>query len=92
MESLKRSHLIGKKSEVASDSTVTPRGEPLAGSSQPKARPFNQEEINRILKVGNCIPCHESYEDPIYQNIEKSYAFEKTLDHRNLRSSILGTP
>jgi hypothetical protein len=66
------------------------RGEPLAGISQPGARLFNQEEINRILKVGNCLPCHEKYNDPIYQDIRKSYLFEKTLDHRTLRASILG--
>jgi hypothetical protein len=65
------------------------RGEPLAGVSQPGARPFNQGEINRILKVGNCIPCHNEYDDPIYQDMKKSYLFEKSLNHRNLRKRIL---
>ena len=47
------------------------------------------EEINRILKVGNCFPCHEKYNDPIYQDMKKSYLFAKTLEHRNLRARIL---
>ncbi len=68
---------------------VSMRGEILAGSHQPNARPFNQKEIIRILRVGNCIPCHDRYDDPIYQDIKKSYAFESTIKHRQLREKIL---
>ncbi len=70
---------------------VSIRGEILAGSHQLNARPFNQEEIVKILKVGNCIPCHDQYDDPIYQNIKKSYSFERTLEHRQLRKRILSS-
>ena len=77
------------RSQLAPQARLTLRGEPLAGISQPGARLFNQEEINRILKVGNCLPCHEKYNDSIYQDMKKSYSFEKTLDHRNLRARIL---
>ncbi|MEK9628515.1 MAG: hypothetical protein VW455_05800 [Nitrospinota bacterium] len=70
---------------------VSMRGEILAGSSQQNARPFNQKEIIRILRVGNCIPCHEDYDDPIYQDIKKSYTFESTLEHRQLRQEILNS-
>ena len=70
---------------------VSMRGEVLAGSHQLKARPFNQKEIVRILRVGNCIPCHYRYDDPIYQDIKKSYAFESTLEHRQLREQILNS-
>ena len=70
---------------------VSMRGEVLAGSHQFKARPFNQKEIVRILRVGNCIPCHYRYDDPIYQDIKKSYAFESTLEHRQLREQILNS-
>ena len=87
---LVRTDIISGRSQLAPKARLTMRGEPLAGISQPGARLFNQEEINRILKVGNCLPCHEKYNDPIYQDMRKSYLFEKTLDHRTLRASILG--
>ncbi|MFQ5450820.1 MAG: hypothetical protein ACE5E9_09330 [Nitrospinaceae bacterium] len=89
MDPLVRSDIVRHKSDFAPDAKVTLRGEPLAGSSQSGARPFNQEEIARILRVGNCIPCHDRYNDPIYRNIQKSYAFEKKLAHRRLRDKIL---
>lgn len=73
------------------EAKVSMRGESLAGTHQAKARLFNQEEIIRILKVGNCIPCHDQYDDPIYQNIKKSYTFESTLKHRQLREKILSS-
>jgi len=73
------------------EAKVSIRGEVLAGSHQLKARPFNQKEIIRILRVGNCIPCHDRYGDRIYQDINKSYAFENTLEHRQLREQILNS-
>jgi hypothetical protein len=87
---LVRTDIISGRSQLAPKARLTMRGEPLGGISQSGARLFNQEEINRILKVGNCLPCHEKYNDPIYQNMTKSYLFEKTLDHRTLRTRILG--
>ena len=84
-----RTEIIFGRSQLAPKARVTLRGEPLAGVSQPDARPFNQQEINRILRVGNCLPCHDKNDDPIYQDMQKSYLFEKTLDHRNLRKLIL---
>ena len=78
-----------KASKFDPEAKVSMRGESLAGSHQLNARPFNQKEIVRILKVGNCIPCHDEYDDPIYQNINKSYAFEGTMKHRKLREKIL---
>jgi hypothetical protein len=89
---LVRTEIVSGRSRLSPNAMVTPRGEPVAGVSQSGARPFNQREINRILKVGNCIPCHDRYDDPIYQNMSKSYAFERTLDHRNLRERILNQP
>ena len=86
---LNRSDQVKHKSDHAPDAKVTVRGEPVAGTTQEGARPLNQEEIVRILRVGNCIPCHDRYNDPIYQNIEKSYQFEKKVDHRKLRNRIL---
>ena len=86
---LNRTDIISGRSQLAPKARLTMRGEALAGISQPSARLFNQEEINRIFKVGNCLPCHDQYSDPIYQDMKKSYLFEKTMDHRNLRQRIL---
>ncbi|MBC8283333.1 MAG: hypothetical protein H8E32_05920 [Nitrospinae bacterium] len=80
-----------KASDFDPQAKVSMRGEILAGSHQLNARPFNQKEIVRILKVGNCIPCHDQYNDPIYQDIKKSYSFEGTLEHRQLREKILNS-
>ena len=89
VDPLNRSDKMLKASQFDPQAKVSMRGESLAGTHQPTARTFNQKEINRILRVGNCIPCHDSYEDPIYQDIKKSYRFERTLDHRHLREKIL---
>lgn len=86
-----RSNLQIKASAFDPQAKVTMRGEILAGSHQPNARPFNQKEIVKILKAGNCIPCHDQYDDPIYQDINKSYAFQRTLEHRQLRDRILNS-
>ncbi len=89
VEPVIRSEIVQHQSGYAPDAKVTIRGEPLAGTGQTGARPLNQEEITRILRVGNCIPCHDRYADPIYQNMGKSYAFEKKIAHRKLRNKIL---
>lgn len=89
VEPLNRSDIMRKASQFEPQAKVSVRGESLAGTHQQKARTFNQAEINRILRVGNCIPCHDSYNDPIYQNIKNSYHFASTQDHRRLRENIL---
>ena len=63
---------------------VTPQGKQIASNSHVGARPFNQKEINRILKVGTCLPCHDKYEDPIYRNIYDSYKKANTPKHKKL--------
>ncbi|MGP0628485.1 hypothetical protein ACTRW9_02120 [Nitrospina sp. 32_T5] len=77
------------KSHLGPSAAVTIRGEPVAGTGQPNARPLNQSEILRTLRVGNCIPCHDAYDDPVYRNLGKSYEFEKKIQHRRLRDRIL---
>ena len=89
IDPLDRTDKMLKASQFDPKAKVSMRGEPLAGTNQLKARTFNQEEIIRVLRVGNCIPCHDRYNDPIYQDINKSYAFARTMDHRRLREKIL---
>jgi hypothetical protein len=53
------------------DGYVKIDGTPLQKSARPELRPFNGEELARILRVGQCLPCHKSYEDPVYKNYDK---------------------
>ncbi|MFQ5483616.1 MAG: hypothetical protein ACE5ER_12760, partial [Nitrospinaceae bacterium] len=68
---------------------VTPQGQAVAGVHQPGARLFNQEELNRILKVGACLPCHGSYGDRIYRDMEKSYKTAATSKHQKRMEKVL---
>ena len=86
---LVRSNRVLNKSKYGPRTKVTQQGQAIAGAGQPGARPFNQEEITRILKVGNCIPCHSRYSDRIYRDMEKSYQFANNIKHRRLRDKIL---
>jgi hypothetical protein len=89
MKAMDHTAEIAQQSDHSPAAKVTMKGKILAGTNQPDARPFNQREINRILKVGNCLPCHNQYNDPIFQNMGNSYKFESTIDHQNLRKRIL---
>ncbi len=50
------------------DAFVTIDGKPLQHGSRADLRPFNGEEIRRILRVGLCLPCHRDLDDPAYRN------------------------
>jgi hypothetical protein len=51
---------------VGFDSFVSIDGTPLQLTSRPDLRPFNGEELQRILRIGLCLECHRDYNDPIY--------------------------
>lgn len=57
---------------VGFDNFVTIDGEPLQHGSREDLRPFNGSELQRILRVGLCLDCHSSYEDPAYRNYTPS--------------------
>ena len=52
---------------VPLDAYVTIEGKPLQYSSRPDVRPFNREELDRILRVGLCVGCHDRYDDPVWK-------------------------
>ncbi|WP_035588447.1 hypothetical protein [Hippea jasoniae] len=54
------------------DSFVDINGNRLQDVSIKGQRPFNKEELMRILKAGSCIECHNSYYDKIYINFKNS--------------------
>jgi hypothetical protein len=66
------------------ESLITPNGRPLQSTSRPGARPFIPEELRKILRVGPCLPCHDSYGDPIYHDLENSYRIDRQEKHREL--------
>nr|MBF0223345.1 hypothetical protein [Desulfobulbaceae bacterium] len=55
----------------ALDAFVSIDGVPLQKSFRPNMRPFQAEEIHRILTVGKCLGCHTSGQDPIYHPFPK---------------------
>jgi len=91
MHPLVQNAKVTKDSDFPPSAIGSPRGEPLAGFSQEGARPFSQKEIVRILRAGNCIACHDSYNDRIYRNMRRSYAFAKKQKHRDMRNKMLTT-
>jgi hypothetical protein len=56
---------------VPLDAYVSMDGEPLQNSSRPDLRPFNGEELRRILRVGECLGCHEQ-NDPVFANYSQT--------------------
>lgn len=57
---------VGKT--VPLDAFVSIDGTPLQHSSRPDLRPFNKDELTRILRVGICIECHKEYNDKAWKN------------------------
>ncbi len=55
---------------VGFDTFVTIDGKPLQHGSRADLRPFNGEELRRILRVGLCLKCHTEYDDPAYVNYD----------------------
>lgn len=50
------------------DAFVTIEGDPLQHASRSDLRPFNKDELARILRVGLCIECHKDYSDKAWNN------------------------
>lgn len=48
------------------EAVAAPDGKVLQSTSHDLSRPFNREEIGRILAIGPCLPCHDRYDDPIW--------------------------
>ena len=61
---------LEKKRTVPLDAFVTIDGKQLQHGSRENLRPFNGDELRRILRVGLCLPCHEDYDDPAYTNYD----------------------
>jgi hypothetical protein len=60
--------LVGRT--VGLDTFVTIDGTPLQNGSRENLRPFNGEEIRRILRIGLCLECHTGINDPAYRDYD----------------------
>ena len=56
---------------VGFDTFVSLDGTPLQYGSRPELRPFNGVELRNILRVGLCVECHSSYEDPVWKTYDE---------------------
>lgn len=54
------------------DAYVGLDGEPLQTGYKGSVRPFNRDEMDRILGVTPCLGCHTGYDDPIYRDFHAS--------------------
>ncbi len=71
----------GLKIAFALDAFVDTEGKPLQSFSKETARPFNREEILKVVSVEPCIGCHYGYDDPIYRDFPGSMKrFETEAD------------
>lgn len=64
---------------VPFDAWVTIEGEPLQYGSRANVRPFNKVELERILRVGLCARCHDSYADPVWKKYTAELQCQRSL-------------
>ena len=69
-----RSALSGFNIDFPLEAFVSDKGIPLQQASRACARPFNLEELKRITRVGLCLPCHDRYDDVIFNDFTKAFA------------------
>ncbi|MCL1980540.1 MAG: amino acid ABC transporter substrate-binding protein [Proteobacteria bacterium] len=53
------------------DTFVTIDGTPLQHGSRSNLRPFNGEELRRILRVGLCLDCHSKADDQLWRSYDR---------------------
>ncbi|MBI5584896.1 MAG: hypothetical protein HY892_13875 [Deltaproteobacteria bacterium] len=66
------------------EALIDPEGRPLQSTSRPGARPFNRKELIKIRRVAPCLPCHDTYQDPIYRDPEQAYRVDRGEKHRRI--------
>ena len=68
----------GLKAPFPLDAYADIDGKPLQSFSKDGIRPFNRQEILKIISVEPCIGCHNGYDDPIYKDFKGSINRFKT--------------
>ena len=54
------------------DAFVSAKGRQFQSTSRKDARSFNKNELNKIVGAYRCIICHNSYDDKIYKDFNRS--------------------
>ncbi len=67
VQTLYDSAASGLKVSFALDAAVRSGENILQGTSHALARGFNAEEIGKIIGIARCLPCHDRYDDPVWQ-------------------------
>ncbi len=49
------------------EALTSPNGSQLQSTSHRLSRGFNAEELQRIVAIARCLPCHDRYDDPVWQ-------------------------
>ncbi len=60
------SYNSGLQIDFPLDGIIDVHGNQKQGSSHELSRGFNKEELNRILGIVPCLPCHDRYDDPVW--------------------------
>jgi len=77
---------------VPFDAFVTIDGTPLQHGSRPDLRPFNAEELHRILRVGICAGCHDGRDGKFWQVYTKDSICKREGASADLLPQALTTP
>jgi hypothetical protein len=67
VEPIYDSRNAGLKIDFPLDALVSAGRGTLQGTSHSLSRPFNSEELRRIVGIVPCLPCHDRYDDPVWQ-------------------------
>jgi hypothetical protein len=68
---------------VPFDAWVTIDGKQLQHGSRADVRPFDGKELEKILRVGLCAGCHDSYDDPVWKNFSAASRCLRTAEVQN---------
>ena len=81
----------GLKISFPLDAVVNAGGDILQGTSHLIARGFNNEEIGKIVGIARCLPCHDRYDDPVWQRPGPYRETESCLNVLKTMESITST-
>jgi hypothetical protein len=64
------------------ESLTDARGRPLAATTHNGARPLNEAELRRLMRVAPCLPCHGRYDDPIWNDPVRAFERAGGAEHQ----------
>jgi len=67
LEPIYDSRNSGLQIDYPLEAAVDSQGSPLQSTSHKLSRPFNREELKKIVGIAPCLPCHDRYDDPAWE-------------------------